>query len=374
MRGGPTRSITGSPTGGRRDPRVFVNTSRLPAVGTLGRLAFVLDRRAGRSAWPQKMGATPKDHTGWAMNESFLGWACLIVALMYSTTAASRAEDGKVGRCGFDLYYRKEGNGAPVVLLSGGPGFDVDYMKEVADFLPAGYQRIYLEQRGTGRSIPPVVSAETITVKLWVEDLEAVRVALKQERLFLVAHSGGGIYAQAYAAAHPDRVERMILIGPGGPTLEFAQWLGDNLAARQRPEDQRLVAYWDAAERHGVDHEKASFERVRAVTPAYFYDRAKGLAWAAARPDGSFHARTNELIFADLAKEYDARPGLRKLKCPVLIVQGHQDPVGDLTAQEIHNTIAGSQLTFLDKCGHYPWVERPDDFRRTVTEFLKNTS
>ena len=260
-----------------------------------------------------------------------------------------------------------------MVLLSGGPGFDVDYMKEVGGFLPAEYQRVYLEQRGTGRSMPPVLSAETITVKLWVEDLEALRVALKQERLFLVAHSGGGIYAQAYAAAHPDRVGRMVLIGPGGPTLEFAQWFGDNLAARERPEDQAVVAYWDAAERHGVDHEKAALERVRAVTPAYFYDRAKGLAWAAAIPQGAFHARTNELLFADLAKGYDARPGLRKLKCPVLIVQGHQDPVGDLTASEIHGLIPGSQLTFLGQCGHYPWVERPEAFRRTVTEFLRKT-
>lgn len=283
------------------------------------------------------------------------------------------AEDGKVARDGFDLYYSTEGAGTPVVLLSGGPGFDVDYMKQVGKCLPDGFQRIYLEQRGTGRSIPPALSAETVSVKLWIEDIEALRVALKQERLFLVAHSGGGLLAQAYAAAHPDHVGRMILIGPGGPTLEFAKWFGDNLAARERPEDLKLVAYWDAAERHGVDHEKASNERVRAVTPAYFFDRAKGLAWAAAMPDGSFHARTNELLFASLAKGYDARPGLRKLTCPVLIVQGHQDPIGDLTAMEMHNTIAASQLSFLAQCGHYPWIERPDEFTRTVTEFLKKT-
>ena len=310
---------------------------------------------------------------GVVMIESFFRRTCLVVALLYGVALTVCAQSGKVRRDGFDLYYKAEGNGVPVVFLSGGPGFDVDYMKEVGAFFPTGYQRIYLEQRGTGRSIPPVLSPETITVKLWVEDLEALRIALKQDRLFLVAHSGGAICAQAYAAAHPDRVERLILIAPAGPTLAFAQWFGDNLAARERPEDQRLVAYWDAAEKHGVDHEKASLERVRAVTPAYFFDRAKGLVWAAAIPDGAFHAKTNELLFADLVKQYDARPGLRKLNCPVLIVQGHQDPVGDLTAEEIHNTIAGSQLTFLDQCGHYPWVEKPDECRQAVAVFLKKT-
>jgi proline iminopeptidase len=304
------------------------------------------------------------------MKNSIILRACVAVALAFAV-ATSWAEEGTVKRDGFDLHYRTEGSGEPVVLLSGGPGFDVDYMKEVGAFLPTGYQRIYLEQRGTGRSMPPTLSAETISVKLWVEDLEALRIALKQERLFLVAHSGGGIYAQSYAAAHPDRVGRMILIGPGGPTLEFANWFSDNLAARERPEDLALVDYWDSAEKRGVSHEKATFERVRAVTPAYFYDRAKGLAWAAKMPEGSFHATMNELLFADLGKQYDARPGLRHLKCPVLIVQGHQDPVGDLTAEEIHSLIAGSQLTFLGQCGHYPWVEKPDAFRRTVADFLK---
>jgi len=304
------------------------------------------------------------------MNE-FFRRACLVATLIFVGTVTSWAEDGKVSRDGFDLYYKTEGTGTPVVFLSGGPGFDVDYMKEVGAFLPADYQKIYLEQRGTGRSIPKVLSPETVNVKLWVEDLEALRVALKQEKLFIVAHSGGGLYAQSYAAAHPDRVGRMILLGPGGPTLEFAQWFGDNLAARQRPEDVRLIAYWDDAEKHGVDHEKASNERVRAAIPSYFFSRAKGLARAAAMPEGSFHAHTNELLFGDLAKGYDARPGLRKLTCPVLIIFGHQDPVGDLTAMEIHNTIPGSQLVFLSQCGHYPWAEQPEGVRKAITEFLK---
>lgn len=283
----------------------------------------------------------------------------------------AHAEDGRVARDGFDLHYRTEGTGTPVVMVSGGPGFDVDYMKEVGAFLPDGYQRVYLEQRGTGRSMPASLSEKTVSVKLWIEDMEALRVALKQEKLFLVAHSGGGLLTQAYAAAHPDRVGRLVLIGPGGPTLEFASWFLDNLAARQRPEDLRLIAYWDAAEKRGVDHEKAANERVRATTPAYFFDRAKGLAKAAGVPDGAFHARTNELLFGDLARGYDARPGLKLLKCPVLVIQGHQDPIGDLTAIQIRDTIPGSRIAFLNQCGHYPWVEQPDQLRKAVTEFLK---
>jgi proline iminopeptidase len=55
----------------------------------------------------------------------------------------------------------------------------------------------------------------------------------------------------------------------------------------------------------------------------------------------------------------------------VLIVQGHQDPVGDKTAEDIHAAITTSVLTYINKCGHFPWLEQPDALRRAIAEFLK---
>jgi len=305
------------------------------------------------------------------MRTAFLLRAWLATVLAIAVIAAVDAQGGIVRRNGFDLHYSTAGTGAPVVLLSGGPGLDVDYMKAMAEFLPASYQRVFLEQRGTGRSQLPAVTAETLTLRLVVEDLEALRVALKQERLFLVGHSWGGMLAMAYAAAHPDRVDRMILVGPGGPTLEFLEWFDDNITARMRPEDIAAEEYWGEAARRGVDEDKVSLEIMKAKTPAYFFDRSKGLAFAAQFTDGSLHARVNTLLMDDLVKQYDSRPGLRQLKRPVLIVQGRQDPIGDTTAEGIHDVIAGSQLRFISKTGHSPWLEKPEEFRRILAEFLE---
>jgi len=300
--------------------------------------------------------------------------ACLRLAVLVFTAALAAigsTEDGKVKRDGFDLHYRTEGNGTPIVILSGGPGLEVAYMKPLNDFLPVGYQRIYLEQRGTGRSKPPTLSPQTMTLKLVVEDLEALRVALKQERLNLLGHSWGGMLAMAYAAAHPDRVDKVVLVAPGGCTPEFLQWFGDNITARMRPEDLKALAQWEEAAKGGADPEKVALEVLKAMTPAYSFDRAKGLAFSATLVDGSFHAQVNDLLFQDLVKQYDLRAGLRLLKRPTMIIQGHQDPIGDVTAREISDTIAGSKLILLAKCGHFPWLERPDEFRKAVADFLK---
>ena len=75
---------------------------------------------------------------------------------------------------------------------------------------------------------------------------------------------------------------------------------------------------------------------------------------------------------ADLAKSYDLRDGLRQFLRPVLIIQGHQDPIGDKTSEEIHGLIRSSVLQYLDRCGHFPWIEQPDKMRTVVADFLKS--
>jgi proline iminopeptidase len=294
----------------------------------------------------------------------------LLLAAFLSAPTAALAQDGSFTSAGVELHYRSAGTGTPAVLLSGGPGFRVDYMEPVGDFLPANYRRIFYEQRGTGRSRSANVAPESLTLKTGVEDLEALRVHLKQERLLLVGHSWGGMLAMAYAVAHPDRVDRLVLISSGGPTMEFGQWFGDNINARLRPEDLEAQSYWQAAAKTGVDRDKAALEGVKAIVPGYFFDRKKGLAYAMTIQEGALHQDTSGLLFADLGKQYDLRAGLKKIDRPVLIVHGHQDPIGDKTPEDIHALIPGSTLAYINKCGHFPWVEQPEEFRRIVGEFL----
>ncbi|AMY07740.1 Proline iminopeptidase [Luteitalea pratensis] len=294
----------------------------------------------------------------------------LLAALLLAPGVALAQQDSTFVSDGVELHYRSAGTGTPAVLLSGGPGFRVDYMIPVGDFLPAGYRRIFLEQRGTGKSRPAVFDPAGLTLQMVVEDLEALRLHLKQDRLLLVGHSWGGMLAMAYAATHPDRVDRLVLIGSGGPTLEFTQWFNDNIEMRLRPEDSEARNYWQAAAKKGVDGDKAAMEAVRAILPGYFFDRKQSLAFAAAIQDGALHPDVNAGLFGDLAKQYDLRDGLRKLNRQVLIVQGHQDPIGDKTAEDIHALIAGSTLTYFNKAGHFPWIEQPEEFRRVVGAFL----
>lgn len=296
-----------------------------------------------------------------------VGFVCLLV---FVTGLSASAQDGKVGRDGFDLHYRTAGTGTPIVLLAGGPGLEVDYVVPLGDALPPSYQRVFLEQRGTGRSRLPELTADRLTLELVVEDLEALRVHLKQERLLLVGHSWGGVLAMRYAAAYPDRVDRLVIIGSPGPTPRFREWFEDNITARLRAEDIAAMESWAAAAERGMDADKASTEALKAMVPGYVFDRSKGLAMAAQFPDGMFHVQVNMLMERNGVMGDDFSAELKSLERPVLIVHGHQDPIGQLCAEEIHRAIAGSQLHYIAKCGHFPWIEQPEEFQRIVAEFL----
>lgn len=299
-----------------------------------------------------------------------LAFFLLAAALPSKSLAHAQGESFDSG--GVALFYTSAGTGTPIVILSGGPGLDVAYMLPVAEFLPSGYRSIAFEQRGTGRSRAPEFDPAVLTIHTVVEDLEALRLHLREERLFLLGHSWGGMLAMAYAAAHPDRVDRLILVASGGPTLEFTGWFGDNIEARLRPEDREQRDHWVAAGKNGEDSAKVALEALKAIVPAYFFDRKAGLLYASTFEDGMYQPDVNQRLFADMGTRYDLREALRTLKRPVLIIQGHQDPIGDKTAEDIHALLAGSTLTYVNRCGHFPWIEQPEAFREAIAGFLSS--
>jgi len=52
-------------------------------------------------------------------------------------------------------------------------------------------------------------------------------------------------------------------------------------------------------------------------------------------------------------------------------VHAHQDPMGDKVPEDIHALIKTSSIAYLDRCGHFPWIERPEEYRKAINGFLQ---
>jgi proline iminopeptidase len=69
----------------------------------------------------------------------------------------------------------------------------------------------------------------------------------------------------------------------------------------------------------------------------------------------------------------DLRPQLRNFTRPALLVYG-RDPIDARMAYETHLALPGSQLEFIQRCGHLPWIEQPGPFFEIVRRFLESAA
>jgi proline iminopeptidase len=71
-------------------------------------------------------------------------------------------------------------------------------------------------------------------------------------------------------------------------------------------------------------------------------------------------------IWADL----DLRPRLGRITAPVLLVHGYQDVAGEANVLEAAARIPRATVRFVHRCGHYPWLDQPEETWAAVLPFL----
>ena len=130
---------------------------------------------------------------------------------------------------GCALWSRVSGTGPPVVLVHGGPGW-WDVFDDLALMLADDFTVCQWDQRGAGRSD----RRGPYTLARFVADLETIRHHTGQEKVHLLCHSWGAVLALEYTQAHPDRVDRLLLVssvGLDGPPPSYRQRVAEILAA-----------------------------------------------------------------------------------------------------------------------------------------------
>ena len=300
-------------------------------------------------------------------------FSAVATACLLSLCAAASADtiDGKVTRDGVDLFYKIDGpkSGDYVLVLSGGPGEDIHSMQGITDELGKKFRCIMWEQRGTGRSKLAAYDESTINLNAYMDDIEALRKQLRADKFIVVGNSWGMILGLAYAGAHPDSVRAVVTIGSGPITFDYLGVFSDNQIARLGACELEMRDFWKDPAREAANPDRAAFERLRIAAVAYFFDRKKALQMQAELDPKDYNFRVPP-AFLKAEGKYDFRPKLKAITSPVLLLQGRQDLAGEANIVEAHSLIKSSTLAFIDKCGHMPWLEQPEQTWKIVGDFL----
>ncbi|MFJ4777822.1 alpha/beta fold hydrolase [Streptomyces sp. NPDC088762] len=274
---------------------------------------------------------------------------------------------------GTELAYHLRGEGDPLVCLPGGAMRASEYLGELGG-LTANRRLVLLDLRGTGDSAIPA-DESTYRVDHQVADVEALRVHLGLERMDLLAHSAGGNLAQLYAAAHPQRVGRIVLVTPTAwavdlPVTNEHRLEAARLRAGSEPYDTAIAAYERILAGDGPGGRGE--EEWDLAAPLFHgrWDEEVRAHWAAG--ERQQNAKAAEAYAGAGAFDPPAtRAGLRRVAGEVLVLAGELDgnprPVlaGALAAlfpRGVVDVQAGA--------GHFPWLDDPGWFAGRVERFL----
>ena len=118
---------------------------------------------------------------------------------------------------GIRLHYVTVGQGPLILFVHGFPEFWYEWRKQLGEF-GRDHQAVAPDMRGYNLSGKPAELAD-YRVPHMVEDLRALAAHLGHERFVLVGHDWGGVVAWAFAIAHPERLERLIIVNAPHPAI-----------------------------------------------------------------------------------------------------------------------------------------------------------
>ena len=291
----------------------------------------------------------------------------LATLLLLSTSALAQpkpASTGMIATPDVDLAYEAygaRGPATPVIVANGGPGLSHIYMlqNDVWTRLSHNRQIVFYDQRGTGKS-KSVKPDASWGMDAQVADMEAVRAKFGFQKFDLVGDSYGGLLAMAYAAAHPEHINKLILSDSAAPAWKDI--------VRVLPDVFPDVLEQIAREKNPPTN--AADQRIRDHFLMLFYSEANRDAYLAGVKDLESVPQVSAAV-QKATRTLDLTPELPKFKFPTMVITGRFDMnVTPLTAWNIYKAIPGAKFVVFEKSGHLPSYEEPDKCVQVVNAFL----
>lgn len=261
------------------------------------------------------------------------------------------------------LHHDEQGTGPALVMLhGGGPG--ASSASNFGSALPRFAERfrtVLVDQPGFGRSEKPPVEGNYY--RFAADHVVKLLDELGLDRVHLLGNSLGGGTAMRLALTYPDRVGRLVLMGPGGLSL--------NLFHADPTEGvQRLMDFAGDPTRERL----RAFISCMVVDQSLVTDELVEQRYADATAPGSQEAMASmgwSFFNPETAEDGMLWREAHRLRHPTLLTWGREDRVNPLDgAFAALKLIRNAELHVFPHCGHWAQIEAAEQFAAVATEFL----
>lgn len=269
------------------------------------------------------------------------------------------------------LFCRSMGKGSPLIVLHGGPGLSQDYLLPQMSQLAEDHFVIFYDQRGSGRS-ENRDDPSFMQLSVFVDDLDAIRKAYGFQKVSILGHSWGGFLALHYAMAHPEAIDKLVLLNPfpacsTDVALFLQEWF-----SRMAPHMDELEQIKNSKEYAKGDPQTiAKYLNIIFHKYCFIGHKADELNLLTTVEANLNWIKTSDLLTHTLfGSSFDYLPNLKKIVTPTLIVHGDWDPIPLSTVENLQKNIPQSKLIVIKDCGHFPYVEQPIELFKTLHAFF----
>jgi epoxide hydrolase 4 len=282
---------------------------------------------------------------------------------------------------GVRLHYVTSGQGPLIMFLHGFPQFWYQWKSQICEF-GKDHCVVALDMRGYNLSDKP---ADVEQYDLWhlVEDVSALAKHLGYEKFVLAGHDWGGVVAWAFAIAHPEKLEKLIIVNAPHPGI-FTRLLRDD-AAQQRASQYMLLFRGEKAEEVLSARNYAVLDKMLLAgtddVPFTVEDREAYLeAWS--QPG----ALTGALNYYRASKLGPITEGHRRgepagyfsfplskltVAAPVLVIWGEQDIALSLRNLDgLDQCVKNLTVQRIPDAGHWVVHEKPAEVNAHIRNFL----
>ncbi|MHB1308607.1 MAG: alpha/beta fold hydrolase [Limisphaerales bacterium] len=271
---------------------------------------------------------------------------------------------------GLSLHYLDEGSGEPVIMLHGNPTWSFFYRNLVLG-LRGQYRAIVPDHMGCGLSDKPGDERYEYSLARRVEDLESLLAHLRIEgRVTLVLHDWGGMIGMAWAARHPERVARLVLLNtaafhlPSTRRLPPSLWMCrntklDDFLIRRSGLFCRLVTRWGCF--------RPLPDRVRDGYLSPHNSGERRLAHLRFVQD--IPLQPGDRSYARVSEVQERLPSFRQT--PTLILWGEKDFVFDRHFLAVwQQTLPEAEIHRFPNAGHLVLEDAGDEILPLIRQFL----
>jgi len=303
----------------------------------------------------------------------------LSTALAQVKKVDSRTDGKYVKVNGANLWVVTVGEGDPIIFISGGPGSAHVYMRDFDPLADNHHQLIFFDEFGRGKS-DTAKNLSVYTIERDVDDVEALRIALKLDKISVLGHSYGGVVAQGYAIKYPGHLSHLIL---ADTFHSFIMWQ-ENDDSSNREIKNSYPEIWEKLmeiRNKGAVSSDPIHQQIYGQVPygfLYAYDPSKFTKPGIPYPN-SFNTKLyyqmvgkdGDFIVGSDIGNFDFRKQLKDLKMPVLIITGRFDRVAvPWMAMKYKEYCPQADFVIFEKSGHNPQVEEPEKEFKLINDFL----